>query len=359
MPSSGPFLTSPSYFSLRMSESKLPPLAQATAGACGSLVSNTVVYPLDLLSTRLQTQSRGRDGKSGYGSIGSALREIFEKSGIAGLYQGWGADSLSSSLSNFLFFYFRGFLVETLRRRRSASLRGEKVKTFRLSTVEDLCVGMLAGAISRFFTTPLSNVTVRLQTSATPKAKDDKGKGKEKASDESESDDEDEYGSGPGIFETMRDIVQEKGVVGLWSGYETAVLLSITPALTFSFSHIISRAALSRSAQEKPSAWQTFAVNAAGNSLSTILLFPLILSKTRLQWKSPSGRRMYRSLADVLRKTIKRNGVAGLYQGLESQLLKGLVSHGTTMVVKQRVETLFITLFLVLSQRSGRLKLSS
>lgn len=82
-----------------MTESQLPPLAQATAGACGSVVSNTVVYPLDLLSTRLQTQSRGRNGKAGYQSIGSALREIFNKNGVAGLYQGWGADSLSSSLS--------------------------------------------------------------------------------------------------------------------------------------------------------------------------------------------------------------------------------------------------------------------
>lgn len=73
---------------------------------------------------------------------------------------------------------------------------------------------MLAGALSRFFTTPLSNVTVRLQTAATSKSKDEKGKGKAKASDDSESDDEDEYSSGPGIMETMHEIVKEKGVAG-------------------------------------------------------------------------------------------------------------------------------------------------
>lgn len=49
-----------------MAESELPPFAQATAGACGSLVSNTVVYPLDLLSTRLQTQSKGKGSKGVY-----------------------------------------------------------------------------------------------------------------------------------------------------------------------------------------------------------------------------------------------------------------------------------------------------
>lgn len=334
-------------------------MAQATAGACGSLVSNTVVYPLDLLSTRLQTQSKGKDGKSGYQSIYGALQDIVKKNGISGLYQGWGADSISNALSNFLFFYFRGFLVERVRERRISSSGGSSKANsakFALTTAEDLIVGMLAGALSRFFTTPLSNVTVRLQTSATAKEKkeDDKGKGKEVEANDSESDDEDEYGSGPGIMETLQQIRKEKGIAGLWSGYETAVLLSITPALTFSLSHIISRATLPKSAQAKPSSLQTFLVNAAGNSLSTAALFPLILSKTRLQWKSPSGKRVYKSLADVLRKTIRRNGVKGLYQGLESQLLKGLVSHGTTMVVKQRVEALFITLFLILTQKSGQ-----
>lgn len=341
-------------------------MAQATSGACGSLVSNTVVYPLDLLSTRLQTQSRGKDGKAGYQSIYGALQDIVKKNGLSGLYQGWGADSISNALSNFLFFYFRGFLVERVRERRissssSSSSGSEKAASakFALTTAEDLIVGMLAGALSRFFTTPLSNVTVRLQTNATAKKKqeDGKGKGKEVESLDSESDDEDEYGSGPGILETMQEIQKEKGIAGLWSGYETAVLLSITPALTFSLSHIISRATLSKSAQAKPSSLQTFLVNAFGNALSTATLFPLILSKTRLQWRSPSGKRVYRSLADVLRKSVRKNGVQGLYQGLQSQLLKGLVSHGTTMVVKQRVEALFITLFLILTQKSGQKQL--
>lgn len=217
--------------------------------------------------------------------------------------------------------------------------------------MEDLLVGMVAGAASRFFTTPLSNVTVRMQTTATAKPKTEKGKAKAKDDDNSDSDDEDEYGNGTGIVGTMREIVKEKGIAGLWSGYETAVLLSVTPALTFYLSHLVSRGVLPRSSQEKPSSAQTFFVNATGNAASTAILFPLILSKTRLQWKSPSGKRVYRGLTDVIHKTIRRNGVSGLYQGLESQLLKGLVSHGTTMVVKQRVEALIVSVYLSLQNK--------
>lgn len=97
------------------------------------------------------------------------------------------------------------------------------------------------------------------------------------------------------------------------------MLLSVSPALTFYLSHLFTRLALPRSSQDKPSAWQTFLVNAAGNATSTIILFPLILSKTKLQWRSPSGRKMYKSLLDVLRKTTRKNG----YSGEPSQELAG------------------------------------
>lgn len=89
------------------------------------------------------------------------------------------------------------------------------------------------------------------------------------------------------------------------------MLLSVSPAMTFYLSHLVARIALPKASQDKPSSWQTFFVNAAGNATSTAILFPLILSKTRLQWRSPSGRKMYKSLLDVLRKTVHKYGFAG------------------------------------------------
>ena len=77
---------------------------------------------------------------------------------------------------------------------------------------------MLAGMASRFFTTPLSNVTVRHQTSSIAKEKQGEGKGKEKAKDKNNDsdsdDDEGEYSDEPGIFETLQQIVNEKGIAG-------------------------------------------------------------------------------------------------------------------------------------------------
>lgn len=231
-----------------------------------------------------------------------------------------------------------------------------KQKGIVITAAEDLAIGALAGVVSRFFTTPLSNVTVRMQTSATPKEKVEeekaKGKGKESGSD-SESDDEGGYAESAGIMDVLRQIVAEKGWLGLWSGFETAAMLSISPALTFYSTNAISTLLIPKNKREHPSSWQTFLTSAIGNSISTMIVFPLILCKTRLQWRSPTGRKMYRNLLDVLRKTIRRGGVKGLYQGLDSQLIKGLFSFGTTMMVKARIEMWFVMLFLAARLRKA------
>lgn len=216
-----------------------------------------------------------------------------------------------------------------------------KGKSIVITAAEDLAIGALAGVVSRFFTTPLSNVTVRMQTSANPKQKSKeqleaaskrKEAGSAQPSSDSESDDEGGYAESAGILDVLRQIVAEKGWLGLWSGFETAAMLSISPALTFYSTNAVSTLLIPKDKREKPSSLQTFVTSAIGNSISTIIVFPLILCKTRLQWRSPTGRKMYRNLLDVLSKTVKRGGLKGLYQGLDSQLIKGLFSFGTTMV---------------------------
>lgn len=227
--------------------------------------------------------------------------------------------------------------MEAVVKRKQANLAPSSGKAksqngIAISAAEDLAIGALAGIVSRFFTTPLSNVTVRMQTSANPKQRS-KDQKKELNGSDSESDDEGRYSESAGIGHVLRQIVAEKGWLGLWSGFETAALLSISPALTFYSTNAVSRMLIPKESRAKPSSCQTFVTSAIGNSISTIIVFPLILCKTRLQWRSPTGRKMYRNLLDVLRKTVKRGGgLRGLYQGLDSQLIKGLFSFGTTMV---------------------------
>lgn len=54
-------------------------------------------------------------------------------------------------------------------------------------------------------------------------------------------------------------------------------------------------------------------------SLASAICYPLILAKTRMQWKSPTGKLLYRNMTEVFTKTIKRSGVQGLYVGLQAR----------------------------------------
>lgn len=68
--------------------------------------------------------------------------------------------------------------------------------------------------------------------------------------------------------------------------------------------------------------------------LAVTLLYPLLLAKTRLQ----SSRRdtQTHNMFDVWDDAIKRGGISGMYQGLETQLVKGFLNQGLAMMIKQR-----------------------
>ena len=95
-----------------------------------------------------------------------------------------------------------------------------------------------------------------------------------------------------------------------------------------------------------PSAAASFVGAAFSNAVATWLLYPLILAKTRLQihrkrvregQKSPKRtEESQASMLTIWEDALRKEGPNGLYQGLEAQLLKGFVSQGVTMMVKQR-----------------------
>lgn len=78
----------------------------------------------------------------------------------------------------------------------------------------------------------------------------------------------------------------------------------------------------------------------SSNCIASAITYPLILAKTRLQFKS-SGRRLYKSNLDVFVKTFKKQGLLGLYSGIEGQILKAFLSEGLKMLIKQRLVVTF------------------
>ncbi|KAI0667100.1 mitochondrial carrier [Trametes maxima] len=338
--------------------SSLPPLAQAWSGALGSATANAISYPLDLVATKLQTTT----SKKIRGLRGAVrlIKHVMHTEGLTGLYDGLGADTASTITSNFLYFYFYTLLHALVARRKTAS-RVSLSQTLKhaiasatpptlLSVPAELGVGFIAGVASRAISTPLSVVTVRMQTGD---GEDDNGDNGDQIGDEqTSSPSQKENGSpqkrSPGFCGTIESIYAEEGILGFWAGFRPTLPLCLTPALTLLLFQLLSRLRIPgrRSAPRRSSDFGAFFSGALANAFAVAILYPLLLAKVRVQASHKHvGTNRSVSVIDIWNTAIKDEGWAGLYQGITVQLVKGFVNQGVTMLVKQRIEHAAIKLY--------------
>ncbi|EJD08098.1 mitochondrial carrier [Fomitiporia mediterranea MF3/22] len=341
--------------------STLPPLVQACSGAIGSAAANASSYPLDLVCTRLQTADSPK--RQGLSTAIDTLKRILRKRGVGELYDGLETDTAATLVSSFFYFYSYSFL-----RNRIFKRSGVKVSTT-VAALEEIAVGFLAGVASRAVSTPLSLVTVQLQNAHNLHTEEEKENHASNAHEHNEYDDAKLFSS---VASVIKHIYNESGILGFWRGFETTTLLCLNPSLTLFLFQAFRQLFLRGKNREQPTPRQAFLGAAMSNVIAVTILYPLILAKTRLQAarrkaspspslssssteileKTNNPRRTKRpiphSMLDVWRTAYIHNdaGFAGLYQGLEVQLLKGFLSQGLAMMVKQRLEQLVIAAYL-------------
>jgi len=149
--------------------------------------------------------------------------------------------------------------------KRLAARRPAGSSAVPLSTVAELALGAIAGALAQIFTIPVSVIATRQQLGV-PKGK---SKGKGKAGEGGEEND----GS---FFAVAREIVREEGVAGLWLGLKPGLVLTVNPAITYGAFERIKSAVLA--ARERVGNTGTslgpglsFAIGATSKSLATVV----------------------------------------------------------------------------------------
>ncbi|KAE9367726.1 putative peroxisomal adenine nucleotide transporter 1 [Stipitochalara longipes BDJ] len=338
----------------------LPALGHALAGSTGSAISNLAIYPLDLVITRLQVQRSLRKSSSTpdegeYKGVLDAFEQLYKKEGgISAFYTGVLQDTGKSIADSFLFFLFYNYL-------RSRRLQKNGTKTTTLPVLDELAVGALAGACSKFFTTPISNIVTRKQTSSMISARS----------------------SSPYTSLSVSDIAQsirsEKGLQGFWSGYSASLILTLNPSITFFLYEFFKRAFLPRANRDDPGARITFLMAAVSKSIASTITYPFSLAKARAQTSSSppvdtksaekvkeqvenahnkteaekagkDAKNVARrsTVFDTILKIYRTEGAAALYEGVWGEILKGFFSHGITMIVKESIHKLIIQTYYVI-----------
>ncbi|KAJ5482776.1 hypothetical protein N7539_006222 [Penicillium diatomitis] len=324
----------------------LPVLGNAVAGALGSAIANVIVYPLNVIVARLQTQEKkdpsdkDSPNEPEYKDIVDAAKKIYEQYGLAGFYPGLAQDTCKSIVDSFLFFLAYNMLRQRRIVARVGPARAAKSKNIMLPIWDELAVGMVAGAFSKLFTTPLSNIVTRKQTAARKSRKGEKD---------------------PSTADIAAQIRAEKGLGGFWSGYSAALILTLNPSITFFLNEALKTALIPRAKRQRPSPALTFLIAALSKSTASTITYPFSLAKTRAQALGNSQKaatqgsgsdaimaaftpKIFSAVATIYRK----EGVSALYAGLPGEVLKSFFSHGFTMLAKDAVYASIVKFYYLL-----------
>ncbi|KAF1352183.1 mitochondrial carrier domain-containing protein [Delphinella strobiligena] len=300
-------------------EAPIPAWGLAVAGATGAALANTLVYPLDIVKTRLQVQVKRKPGEIAsttndrhYESTGHAIKSIIEDEGYSGLYSGMVGSLIGVASTNFAYFYWYSTVRSVyLSRQVLPSLPG---------TATELALGAVAGALAQLFTIPIAVVTTRQQTQ--PK------------------------GDKRGMIDTAREVINsEDGWSGLWRGMKASLVLVVNPAITYGAYQRLRDILYPGKTSLRP--YEAFVLGALSKSLATIATQPLIVAKVGLQSRPPPARmgKPFKSFVEVMRYIVENEGLLGLFKGIGPQILKGFLVQGILMMTKEKMEFLFVLLF--------------
>lgn len=311
------------------------------AGAAGSAVSNVATYPLKLIVTRLQMQrlaarkkqssgDKEADRKTGYASIQDAAQKIYAKEGgIQGFFTGVGDDTWKTIADSFLFFL--AYTILRQRRLNSKASNNNGKKRAVLPILDELAIGVVAGAFSKLWTTPLANIVTRKQTAAL-----------------------DNQSKPISTKQVAAQIRTEKGLIGFWSGYSESLVLTLNPSITFFLNELLKYLLLPRHKRKNPSATVTFLLAAISKAVASAVTYPVSLAKTRVQADSsssedtkPSNTFAF-SLFTSLQSIAAEEGISALYDGLFGEVVKGFLSHGITMLTKDIVHSSIVQTYYTL-----------
>ncbi|GMI79311.1 peroxisomal adenine nucleotide carrier 1 [Hibiscus trionum] len=316
----------------------LEALSEATSGALGSLLSTTILYPLDTCKTKFQAEVQSH-GQRKYRNLSDVLWEAVSTGQFLSLYQGLGTKNLQSFIAQFIYFYGYSYFKR---------LYLEKSGSKSIGTKANLILAAAAGACTAIVTQPLDTASSRMQTSA--------------------------FGKSKGLWKTL----SEGTLSDAFDGLGISLLLTSNPSIQFTVFDQLKQRLLMQKLKEADhgsspvvlSASTAFLLGAVSKSIATILTYPAIRCKVMIQAADPDDGsddqtkraqpKPRKTVLGVVRTIWKREGISGFFKGLEAQITKTVLSSALLLMIKEKISATAWVLILALQRylllTRGRLK---
>lgn len=275
------------------------------AGAFGA----TIVYPIDLVKTRMQNQRSTVVGQLLYKNSFDCVQKVFRNEGFLGFYRGLGPQLIGVAPEKAIKLTVNDFV-------RSRAMDPE---TGRIKLHWELIAGGTAGGCQVVFTNPLEIVKIRLQIQG------------EAAKLE---------GAAP---KGAVHIVRQLGLIGLYKG-ATACLLRDIPfsAIYFpAYSHLKKDVFQEGYNGKQLSFLETLTSAAVAGMPAAYFTTPADVVKTRLQVEARTGQTHYKGLADAFVKIYREEGFKAFFKGGPARVIRSSPQFGFTLVAYEYLHKFF------------------
>jgi adenine nucleotide transporter 17 len=237
------------------------------------------------LSTRAQVES-----KRAHSTTLDAVRRIVQREGISGLYSGLESALFGISVTNFVYYYWYEFTRAVFEK---AAIQGGRASK-KLTTVESMIAGAIAGSATVLITNPIWVINTRMTARKSEAEETLPGAKKPKAS----------------TLSTLMDLLRQEGPKALFAGVLPALVLVINPILQYTIFEQLKNVVERRRRMTPKDA---FYLGALGKIMATSLTYPYITIKSRAHVASKDGPK--ESLNGSLKRIIQEEGWKGLYKG--------------------------------------------
>mmetsp|Transcript_12416 Transcript_12416/g.35530 ORF Transcript_12416/g.35530 Transcript_12416/m.35530 type:complete len:308 (+) Transcript_12416:93-1016(+) len=283
----------------------LPNLLQAVCGALGSAISITAFYPLETLRTRLQV-----DADLTPRSPIPLVIHIGRTEGVGSLYRGLPSLVLALCITNFVYFY---------------TFHGLRAACDTRTAYKDFIFASISGVVTVLLSNPFWVVNIRLKLQGVAFKAKEKGESKERRF--------------TSVVDCFLGIVEHEGWQGLWLGTSSSLMLISNPSIQYSCYEYLKRLQLGNTAIAG------LVNGAVSKFVATMATYPLQVIQTQRRSgrlsteKTPqlTKRSSFLSIVDQASTIIKRDGLAGLFRGLESKLLQTILTSALMFCIYEEL----------------------
>ncbi|KAF2006237.1 mitochondrial carrier [Amniculicola lignicola CBS 123094] len=289
-------------------------VAHALAGAGGGLLSMALTYPLITLSTRAQVES-----KRAQLSTLNAAKRIIKREGLPGLYAGLESALFGISVTNFVYYYWYEWTRSFFEKAALKAGRASK----KLTTIESMIAGAIAGSATVIITNPIWVVNTRMtarksasEEQVLPGAKPEKK---------------------PSTIGTLLSIIRNEGPARLFAGVAPALILVINPILQYT---VFEQLKNMLEAKRRITPKDAFYLGALGKLLATSITYPYITVKSRMHIAGRDGPR--ESMLATFRKIIKEEGWSGFYGGIGPKVTQSVITAAFLFAFKDALYSMIV-----------------